>query len=57
MIAAGVGLADPALGLHGLSLLAWLVNNETSGGHVSSSPAGGHGFGETPAAFDQQPIE
>jgi hypothetical protein len=56
-IAAGVALDRPGLLQHGLALLAWLVEDQTAGGHLSPSPAGGSGFGDLRPAFDQQPIE
>ncbi|MCV7155051.1 glycosyltransferase [Mycolicibacterium pyrenivorans] len=57
MIAAGVALDDPALRERGLDLLEWLLNFETADGHLSPTPDGGHGPGDTRPAFDQQPIE
>ena len=57
MIAAGVALQDAALRDRGLDLLAWLLAEETSDGHLSPTPAGGRGPGDTRPAFDQQPIE
>lgn len=41
----------------GLRMLSWLLDTETAGGHLSVSPAGGWGLGETRPQFDQQPIE
>jgi hypothetical protein len=57
MIAAGVALEDHALRRRGLDLLGWLVDHETAGGHLSPTPAGGRGPGDTRPGFDQQPIE
>jgi hypothetical protein len=57
MIAAGVGLGRPDLVDDGLDLLAWLLDYETTGGHLSVTPVGGSGPGGTRPAFDQQPIE
>ena len=57
MIAAGVALDAPDLRQHGLGLLAWLVEYETAGGHVSATPVGGSGPHDVRPAFDQQPIE
>jgi hypothetical protein len=57
IIAAGVALADSAVRRHGLNLLAWLIDTETSDGHVSPTPAGGRGCDDTRPGFDQQPIE
>jgi hypothetical protein len=57
MIAAGVALDNPALSHRGLDLLAWLVEYETAGGHLSPTPAAGRGPDDIRPAFDQQPIE
>lgn len=57
MIATGVALEDATLQQRGLDLLAWLVDNETAGGHLSPTPVGGSGPGEPRPGFDQQPIE
>jgi hypothetical protein len=57
MIATGVALDDPALSHRGLDLLAWLVEYETAGGHLSPTPAAGRGPDDIRPAFDQQPIE
>jgi hypothetical protein len=57
MIAAGHGLGRDELLAGGLSLLGWLLEHETSGGHLSVTPAGGSGPDDRRPAFDQQPIE
>jgi hypothetical protein len=57
MIAAGTALERPRLCHHGLELLAWLFDHETLNGHLSVTPVGGAGPGDTKPAFDQQPIE
>jgi len=57
MIAAGVVLDDASLRQQGLDLLGWLLAHETADGHMSVTPAGGAGPGETGPRFDQQPIE
>jgi hypothetical protein len=57
MIAAGVALDDPALTQRGLDLLGWLVEYETSDGHLSVTPVGGRGVDDSRPGFDQQPIE
>ena len=57
MMAAGVALDRPTLIQHGLVLLAWLLDRETAGGHLSVTPAGGAEPGDVGPAFDQQPIE
>lgn len=57
MIAAGAALDRPELRQRGLDLLAWLLDHETTDGHLSVTPAGGSGPGDARPAFDQQPIE
>ena len=57
MIAAGVALGCESLVDEGLDLLAWLLGHETNDGHLSVTPVGGSGPGDTRPAFDQQPIE
>ena len=57
MIATGVALGRQGLVDDGLDLLAWLLDHETTGGHLSVTPVGGSGPGEPRPAFDQQPIE
>ncbi len=57
MIAAGVALDDSVLRQQGFDLLGWLVEYETSGGHLSPTPAAGCGPDDLRPAFDQQPIE
>jgi hypothetical protein len=57
MIAAGVALDDPSMWQRGLDLLAWLLQYETTNGHLSPTPVGGRGADDPRPAFDQQPIE
>jgi hypothetical protein len=57
MIAAGVVLEDAPLRQRGLDLLGWLVEHETADGHLSPTPVGGRGPGDSRPGFDQQPIE
>ncbi|MBB3605378.1 hypothetical protein FHT40_005062 [Mycolicibacterium sp. BK556] len=57
IIATGVALEAPKLWQRGLDLLGWLLDHETSGDHLSPTPVGGRGPGDTGPAFDQQPIE
>jgi hypothetical protein len=57
MIAAGVALQRKSLRDEGLELLGWLLDHETTGGHLSVTPVGGSGPGDPRPAFDQQPIE
>ena len=57
LIVAGDALPDvPALS-RGLRLLEFLLRTETRGGHLSVTPVGGRGRGDTDPGFDQQPIE
>ncbi|MGE0219477.1 glycosyltransferase [Mycolicibacterium sp.] len=57
MIAAGAALSDSVLRRRGLDLLAWLLDVETCGDHLSPTPVAGRGTGDAQPAFDQQPIE
>jgi hypothetical protein len=57
MVAAGVVLERPGLVANGLALLEWLVDHETSEGHLSVTPVGGAAPGDRRPGFDQQPIE
>lgn len=57
MIAAGELLERPELLRRGLDLLRWLLEHETTDGHLSVTPAGGSSPGATGPGFDQQPIE
>jgi hypothetical protein len=57
LVAAGAALGIGPVVADGLALLDWLLAVETSGGHLSVTPVGGWGPGETRATFDQQPIE
>lgn len=41
----------------GLTMLGWLLDRETAGGHLSVTPVGGAGPDDAPGGFDQQPIE
>src|SRR5258705_7242054 len=57
MIATGAALGRRALLDRGLALLAWLLDQETTDGHLSVTPAAGAGPNDRRPAFDQQPIE
>ena len=57
LVLAGHVLPDPAALAKGLHLLDFLLDLETVAGHLSVTPVGGRGPGETGPAFDQQPIE
>jgi hypothetical protein len=57
MIAAGVALQRVSLRDQGFELLRWLLDQETAGGHLSVTPAGGRGPDDLRPGFDQQPIE
>jgi hypothetical protein len=57
LLAAGQGLDRPDVVDEGLVLLRWLLERETVEGHLSPTPSGGAGPGESGPRFDQQPIE
>jgi len=57
LLAAGSLLGDDRALAEGLAMLGWLLDLETSGGHLSVTPAGGWAVGEPRPGFDQQPIE
>jgi hypothetical protein len=57
VICAGAKLGDPLLLDRGLRMLAWLLDRESSRGHLSVTPVGGLLPGDTGPGFDQQPIE
>jgi hypothetical protein len=57
MIVAGSALDRPVLLKRGLDLLEWLLDRQTSRGHLSVTPAGGSGPEDHGPGFDQQPIE
>jgi hypothetical protein len=57
LLLAGAALPDEAAVARGLDLLAFLLRVETRDGHLSVTPVGGRGPGETGPAFDQQGIE
>jgi hypothetical protein len=57
MIAAGSMLRRPELVARGMTLLGWLLDRESVGGHLSVTPAGGAGPTDASPRFDQQPIE
>jgi hypothetical protein len=57
LVATGTVLQRDDLVRRGLDLLGWLLAIETLDGHLSVTPVGGRGPGETGPAYDQQPIE
>ncbi|MEP7025379.1 MAG: glycosyltransferase [Actinomycetota bacterium] len=57
VIIAGTQLGQDGVLHRGLAMLEWLVEAETSGGHLSVVPVGGRGPGDPRPGFDQQPIE
>jgi hypothetical protein len=57
LMAAGWALGDDRAIDDGLRLLSWLVELQSSDGHLSLVPVGGWGLGDSPPGFDQQPIE
>lgn len=56
LLAAGAVLDQRQMIVDGLDLLAWLVDEETSGDHFSFTPTTGRGPSDGDG-FDQQPIE
>lgn len=57
VILTGWALQDSATVDRGLVMLDFLLGVETRLGHLSVTPVGGRGPGETEIGFDQQPIE
>jgi hypothetical protein len=57
LIAAGDLLDDPPVLADGLRMLTWLLDIQTSDGHLSVLPAAGWRRGATRERYDQQPIE
>lgn len=57
LIAAGDVLDRPDVVDDGLLMLRWLLDRELVDGHLSPTPVGGAGPGDTAGRFDQQPIE
>jgi hypothetical protein len=57
LLAAGSLLDRRDLCDRGLAALDWLLTEETAGGHLSLTPVGGRGPGDSRPGFDQQPIE
>src|ERR1700742_4825884 len=57
MIATGVALDAMPMQQRGLDLLGWLLDFESTGGHLSPTPVGGRGPEDAKPGFDQQPIE
>jgi hypothetical protein len=57
VIAAGAVLDDASSVDRGLTMLEWLLELETSRGHLSVTGVGGRGPNDSAPQFDQQPIE
>jgi hypothetical protein len=57
LIASGQHLSDGDAREYGLELLGWLLETETSPGHLSPTGSSGWTAGEPRPCFDQQPIE
>ena len=57
LLAAGGLLERSDIVEHGTTILRWLLRRETVETHLSPTPVGGAGPGDSPPAFDQQPIE
>lgn len=53
----GWALRDTSTVERGIAMLDFLLGMETRMGHLSVTPVGGRGPGETELGFDQQPIE
>lgn len=57
LIAAGCALEDRAVEQRGLDLLRFLLELESTSGHLSVTGTAGRGRSDAPPQFDQQPIE
>lgn len=57
LLVIGSALGDETALDDGLTLLSWLLEQETRGNYLSVTPAGGWQRGEPRPGFDQQPIE
>lgn len=57
LLVIGSALDDQVAVRDGLTMLTWLLEQETRGDHLSVTPAGGWQRGEPRPGFDQQPIE
>jgi hypothetical protein len=57
LIAAGARTDRGGALADGLRMLGWLLDRETSDGHLSCTPVGGRGPDDLAPGFDQQPIE
>ena len=57
LLYAGVATADGNVIAHALTLLSFVLEQQTHGDHLSPTPVGGRGEGDERPAFDQQPIE
>jgi hypothetical protein len=57
LVAAGDLLERSDIVEDGITMLRWLLRRETVDTHLSPTPVGGSGPGDSAPAFDQQPIE
>lgn len=57
LVAAGDLLERSDIVDDGITMLRWLLRRETVDTHLSPTPVGGSGPGDSAPAFDQQPIE
>ena len=57
LVAAGDLLGQSDIVEDGIAMLRWLLRRETVDTHLSPTPVGGSGPGDSAPAFDQQPIE
>jgi hypothetical protein len=56
-LAAAMALGEQGVAAEAVSLLDWLVEEESVGDHFSFTPVGGRGPHDAKPGFDQQPIE
>jgi hypothetical protein len=57
VLAAGTAVGDRAVAAHGLELIRFVLDRETTAGHLSVTGTGGRGPDDHDRMFDQQPIE
>ena len=57
LLAGGAAMDDPRVMARGLSMLRFLLEVETRGGHLSVTGVGGRGPTQRSVQYDQQPIE
>ena len=57
LLSSGIAVGDPAAAAHGLALVRFVLERETSDGHLSVTGTAGRGPDDHERMFDQQPIE